>query len=112
MPLFTHWLYLSGVNIYFKTGLVPGAPWAILVVAPIMKRAQGVRNSREIVFLDSTASVDATSSNLTAVLTATGGGAIPLGVIIHESQSMMGHEAGFSLLKESCPKCFGGKSVS
>ena len=86
--------------------------WAVLIVTPIMKRAQKLLSASEIVFIDSTASVDAAQSSLTVVLVATQGGAVPIAVLIHSNQSIAGYEIAFSLLKKHYPNCFGGKSVS
>ncbi|KAH6932631.1 hypothetical protein HPB50_008203 [Hyalomma asiaticum] len=56
---------------------------AVLVVALTMRRAQGLQFARDIVFVDSTASCDATKSTITVVLVATEASAVPLAVLVH-----------------------------
>ncbi|XP_075738848.1 uncharacterized protein LOC119166657 isoform X1 [Rhipicephalus microplus] len=85
------------------------ASWAVVVVAPIMRRAHNLELAREIVFVDSTASCDTTKCTVTVVLTATKAGAVPLAVLIHKEQSTDGYLAAFKLLKEAHPLCFGGQ---
>ncbi|KAL3175787.1 hypothetical protein MRX96_000973 [Rhipicephalus microplus] len=78
--------------------------WAVLVITPIMRRAQQLESARDIIFVDSTASCDETKSNVTVLLTAIKAGAVPTGVLVHSSQS--GYEVAFRLLKDHSPKCF------
>lgn len=85
--------------------------WAVLVVTPIMRRAQQLESARDIIFVDSTASCDETKSNVTVLLTATKAGAVPIGVLIHSSQSTCGYEVAFRLLKHHSPLCFGNAQV-
>ncbi|KAL1426230.1 hypothetical protein MTO96_018355 [Rhipicephalus appendiculatus] len=85
--------------------------WAVVVVTPIMQRAQNLELAREIIFVDSTASCDTTRCTVTVVLTATKAGAVPLAVLIYKEQSTDGYLAAFKLLKEAHPLCFGGQPV-
>ncbi|KAH7948385.1 hypothetical protein HPB52_021092 [Rhipicephalus sanguineus] len=87
-----------------------GQFWVVLVVTPIMRRAQQLKAASEMVFIDSTSSCDASHSTLTVLLTATNAGAIPIAVLIHNSQSTQGYCTAFTLLKDSFPTCFGGLS--
>ncbi|KAL1480482.1 hypothetical protein MTO96_050990 [Rhipicephalus appendiculatus] len=84
------------------------ACWAVVVVTPIMRRAQNLELAREIAFVDSTASCETTRCTVTVVLTATKAGAVLLAVLIHKEQSTNGYLAAFKLLKEAHPLCFGG----
>lgn len=86
-------------------------PWVVLTATPIMMRAQNLSCSGEIIFIDTTSTVDATNTNVTVVLTATKVGAIPLCVLLHESQTKECYYDGFTLIKATFPKCFGGKEV-
>ncbi|XP_065667471.1 uncharacterized protein LOC136087826 [Hydra vulgaris] len=75
-----------------------------------MRRAQKIKTSREIVFIDSTSSVDSTCSTTTVVFTATSAGAVPLSVLIYNGQCTASYTLAFSLLKETYAGLFGGQS--
>lgn len=77
-----------------------------------MQRAQQLQCTSEIIFVDTTATCDSTSSSLTVLLTATKAGALPIADIIHENQTEEGYRRAFLLLKTTFPFCFGGKEVS
>jgi hypothetical protein len=83
----------------------------VLVVTDVMKRAQAMSCSKEIIFIDSSSSCDSTAATVTVLLTATSAGAVPIGILIHESQSKEGYTEAFSMLKENFPQCFGGEKV-
>ncbi|KAE8738726.1 hypothetical protein FOCC_FOCC015792 [Frankliniella occidentalis] len=85
--------------------------WAVLVVTPIAKRAQKLSQAGEIIFVDSTSSVEFSQSTLTVVLTATPAGAVPIAILIHDGQSGASYRKAFNLLKTHQPKCFGGKDA-
>ncbi|KAH7981277.1 hypothetical protein HPB49_022884 [Dermacentor silvarum] len=55
--------------------------WAVLIVTPIMRRAQSLESSQNIVFVDSTSSCDADGSTATVLLTATKAGAVAVAVL-------------------------------
>ncbi|KAF0761911.1 SWIM-type domain-containing protein, partial [Aphis craccivora] len=74
------------------------ATWAVLIVTPIMERAQKLECSQEIIFIDSTSSVDVTT------------GAIPLAILIHNGESKESYTNAFNLLQNNFPFCFGGNS--
>lgn len=86
--------------------------WAVLVVTPIMQRAQALDVAGDIVFIDSTSSCDTTRCTVTVVLVATSAGAVPVAVLLHNEQSTEGYLAAFKLLKDTYPLCFGNQSVS
>ncbi|KAE8741294.1 hypothetical protein FOCC_FOCC013182 [Frankliniella occidentalis] len=86
------------------------APWCVLVVTPIMKRAQTLQSAGEIIFVDSTGTVDASHSNVTVVSTATKIGAVPICMLMHESQTTVCYTKAFGLLAQHFPKAFGGNS--
>jgi len=98
---------LIGVQIAIKAD----KPWVVLIVTPIMKRSQKLLSSQEIIFVDSTSSVDTTSSTVTVILTPSKAGAIPLAILIHEGQSEQSYVRAFSLLQEHFPLCYGAKEV-
>ncbi|KAK3916595.1 Photosystem II reaction center Psb28 protein [Frankliniella fusca] len=83
--------------------------WAVLDVTPIMKRAQNLLSASEIIFTDTTSNVEFTQSCVTLMLTATKGGAVPIAILIHSSQSTECYTKAYNLLKSNYPKCFGGK---
>ncbi|KAE8741686.1 hypothetical protein FOCC_FOCC012784 [Frankliniella occidentalis] len=87
-----------------------GQNWAVLVVTPIMLRTHATKAAGEIIFVDSTASVESTESSTTVMLAATGAGAIPLGIFIHGSQTTSCYTKAFNLMKQNYPNCFGGKT--
>lgn len=76
-----------------------------------MKRAQELKCSSEIIFIDSTSSVDTTNSTVTNILTPSKAGAIPLAVVIHEGQSENSYIGAFTLLQNNFPLSFGGHEV-
>lgn len=98
---------LIGVQIAVKAD----KPWVVLIVTPIMKRSQQLLSSQEIIFVDSTSSVDTTSSTVTVMLTPSKAGAIPLAILIHEGQSEQSYIRAFSLLQEHFPLCYCAKEV-
>lgn len=77
-----------------------------------MERAQKLKCSQEIIFLDSTSSVDTTSNSITVMLTPSKAGAIPIAILIHDGESEKSYTNAFTLLKDNFPLCFGGKNVS
>lgn len=104
------------IPFYSKQGITiniaEGSPWAVLVVTPIMKRCHKLLHSGEIIFLDSTCSVDATHSTLTIMLTASKAGALPICMLIHEGQTQDSYERAFQLLKNFSKHVFGENEVS
>ncbi|KAH7955399.1 hypothetical protein HPB52_000821 [Rhipicephalus sanguineus] len=85
--------------------------WAVLVVTPIMRRAQHLESARNVIFVDSTSSCDADGSTATVLLTSTKAGAVPVAVLVHSSQSREGYAIAFQLLKQRYPCCFGDKEA-
>ncbi|GFQ68056.1 SWIM-type domain-containing protein [Trichonephila clavata] len=83
--------------------------WAVLLVTPLMKKNHPLSSSKEIIFIDSTASCETSSSTITIMLSATKVGALPLAVMIHSSQCMQNYINAFELLKMNFPQCFGGQ---
>lgn len=102
--------WITGVKLSFDDSDTEN--WAVLIVTPVMLRAQESTQASEIIFIDSTSSVECSQSTLTVVLTASPAGAVPIGVLIHNTQSTVGYTKAFALLKQNFPNCFGGKSVS
>ena len=94
-----------GVSIYIQEN-----PTVVLVVTDIMKRAQALQSSKEIIFVDSTSSCDSTRVNVAQLLTATKAGAMPIATLLHYDASAAGYSAAFHMLKRHCPDCFGGQS--
>ncbi|KAL3218572.1 hypothetical protein MRX96_050680 [Rhipicephalus microplus] len=88
-----------------------GQYWVVLVATPIMRRAQLLNAATEIIFIDSTSSCDTSRSTVTVLLAATNAGAVPIAVLIHNSQSTQGYCTAFTLMKDSFPTCFGGLSI-
>lgn len=88
------------------------APWVVLVTTKIMKRAQLLDASREIIFCDSSSSCDTLETTITILLTATKAGTVPLGILLHQGQSTESYKAAFGFLKKTFPKCFGKSDVS
>lgn len=85
-------------------------PLAVVIVTPIMQRANALRESSQIAFVDSTASCDCENHSLTFILAPCAAGAIPLGVLITASQSTADYSLAFSLFKAVTePDAFGGK---
>lgn len=76
-----------------------------------MKREQLLSSSEEIIFCDSSSSCDTLETTITIKLNVTKAGAIPLAIILHQGQSTESYRVGFKFLKETYPKCFGGKEV-
>ncbi|KAL3217080.1 hypothetical protein MRX96_051055, partial [Rhipicephalus microplus] len=64
--------------------------WAVLIVTPIMRRAQHLESAQSITFVDSTSSCDLDGSTDTVLLTSTKAGAVPIAVLVHSSQSREG----------------------
>lgn len=88
-----------------------GTCWAVLVVTPIMRRAQELELARDIVFIDSTAAFDTAKCTETVVFVATKAGAVPIAALAHGKRTTDGYLAAFNLLKETHPLCFGGRAA-
>jgi hypothetical protein len=85
-------------------------PLTIAIVTPIMRRAHSLQCAGEIVFVDSSGSCDQGGSTVTFLFTACKTGGIPLGVVIHESQSESNYKQAFDLLLNVIgPNGFGKK---
>ncbi|XP_064475536.1 uncharacterized protein LOC135389412 [Ornithodoros turicata] len=76
-----------------------------------MRRTQQLMTSREIIFIDSTSSCDGMHTTATLLLAATNAGAIPIAVLLHNSQTTEGYHIAFGLLKGAYPHCFGGQEA-
>ncbi|XP_075524796.1 uncharacterized protein LOC142557087 [Dermacentor variabilis] len=97
----------QGVDVRICNGEDSGS-WAVLVVTAVMQRAQLLESSSETIFIDSTTSCDTTHSTVTVMMTATAAGAVPIGVVIHNTQTTEGYANAFQLFKSAYPLCFGG----
>lgn len=86
-------------------------PWAVLIVTPVMKRIQSLDRAQEVIFVDSTSSIENNQPSMTVMLTASKIGALPIAALIHESQTASGYVCAMNLLKENFKTCFGGKEV-
>lgn len=75
-------------------------PMAIVIVTPLMKRAHQLRSSKDIAFMDSTASCDSDNHSITFLMLSSMHGAIPGGIIITEGQRECDYSTGLSLFKE------------
>ncbi|KAH7967603.1 hypothetical protein HPB52_000557 [Rhipicephalus sanguineus] len=85
--------------------------WAVLLVTPIMHRAQQIKSSGDLIFVDTVSSCDATKSMVTLFLTATKAGAVPIAAFIHKQQDTEGYQKAFDLLRTDYPLCFGNRQV-
>lgn len=65
----------------------PDDPLICCYTSPIMRRAAELRSATDVVFVDSTSTVDADGVSVTFLLTATQAGAVPLCVLLHSGQS-------------------------
>lgn len=99
--------YVVGISV----NILEGSNWVVLISTPIMKRAQLLSSSKEIIFCDSSSSCDTLETTITIMLTITKAGAVPLVIILHQGQSTESYRVGFKFLKETYPKCFGGTEV-
>ena len=88
--------------------LIADDPLTIVIITPIMRRAQQTPDAAGLCFIDSTASCDANNHSVTFMLTTCAAGAVPLAVIITAGQSQSDYEAGFRLLCDHNPNMFGG----
>lgn len=88
--------FTLGISVYVNED----TPWVILVTTQIMKRAQLLSTSREIIFCDSSSSCDTLETMITILLTATKAGAVPLGILLHQGQYTENYKAAFGLLKK------------
>ncbi|KAJ8913145.1 hypothetical protein NQ315_006063, partial [Exocentrus adspersus] len=84
-------------------------PWCILIATGIMRRAQTLGTSREMIFCDSSASCDTRQSTITIMMAPTKAGAVPIAILIHENQTEASYTSAFSFLKSKYPTCFGGQ---
>ncbi|KAL1464012.1 hypothetical protein MTO96_027046 [Rhipicephalus appendiculatus] len=83
--------------------------WAVLVVTPIMRRAQSLESAQNIIFVDSTTSCDGNGSTGTVLLPSTNAGVVLMAVLVCSSQSREGYVTAFQLLcKALVQQNFGG----
>jgi len=101
---------ITGVEIHIDD--TDKSRWCILAVTPIMKRAQSLPQAAEIIFTDSTGSCDAQKSILTLLITATKGGAVPIGALIHNRIDGIGYKQAYGMFKTYYPSGFGNRPVS
>src|SRR6218665_962028 len=85
-------------------------PLVVIIITPVMRRAQQLSDASGLCFVDSTASCDANNHSIMFLLTTCGAGAVPLAVIVTSGQSQADYTAAFMLLKLSCGNLFGGAS--
>ena len=77
-----------------------GQAFVCAIVSPLMKRIhQTMKESSEIVFVDTTSCIDRTNCSLTVMLCASPLAALPLGIIISSGQDEYCYVTGFNLLK-------------
>ncbi|CAI6354836.1 unnamed protein product [Macrosiphum euphorbiae] len=81
--------------------------WAVLVSTSVMKRAQMLSSSKEVIFCDSSSSCDILKTIITILLTVTKAGAVPIALLLHPGQSTESYKTAFGFLKLIYPKCFG-----
>ncbi|XP_042150727.1 uncharacterized protein LOC115317267 [Ixodes scapularis] len=84
--------------------------WAVLVVTPIMQRAQALDVTKDIVFIHSTSSCS-TRCTVSVVLVATMAGTVPVAGLVHNEQSTEGYLTAFKLLRDTHPLWLGGQSA-
>ncbi|XP_071512007.1 uncharacterized protein [Diadema antillarum] len=78
---------------------------SVAICTPLMKRVhENIKNSGEMIFLDSSGNCDHHNSRIFVVLTHSSAGGLPLGMIIMTSESMPTIQAGFSLLQSILPE--------
>ncbi|XP_060845569.1 uncharacterized protein LOC132925167 [Rhopalosiphum padi] len=74
--------------------------WVVLVSTSIMKRAQMLSSSKELIFCDSSSSCDTLETTITIL-------AVPIALLLHPGQSAESYKTAFGFLKLIYPKCFG-----
>ena len=89
-------------------------PMVIAICTPLMCRVhQYVQQAQEMVFCDSTSSLDRSNTSLFVISTANAIGGLPLGVIITSDEEQETISQGLGLLKEVVPiDCFYGNGSS
>jgi len=58
--------------------------------------------------MDSTSSFDVSMVSVTVLLTATKGGGVPIGVLVHKQKTAIVYEKGFKMLIDNFPLFFSG----
>lgn len=96
--------YLLGISVNI---LEEKSIWVVLVATPIMKRAQLLSSSREIIFCNSSSSCVTLETTITIIMTVTKAGAVPIALLLHPGQSTDSYKTAFGFLKLIHPKCFG-----
>lgn len=85
--------------------------WAVMIVTPIMHRAQKLTSAGDLIFVDTVPSCDTAGSTVTSLLAATRAGAVPIAVFIHREQTTKGYQIAFALLRTEYPLCFGNRQL-
>ncbi|KAF4531068.1 hypothetical protein B566_EDAN017142 [Ephemera danica] len=86
-------------KIGYKIG-ISEYPLCIAVFSPLMQRFVSAIKCQQTIFIDTSASSDQTNTALTTVLAATKAGAVPIGILLHDSQSTTSYTNAFTLLKD------------
>lgn len=93
MPLYNE----KGIKLFIAED-----PFSIVICTPLMQRAHNLPYSKDMVFVDSTASCNPRNHSITFMLIPCSIGTVPLAVIITQGQSFNDYSAGFELAQ----KCF------
>lgn len=109
LKILSNLFYVSGIEI--KIHNKDETYWCVTATTPIMRRAQRCRESKEIIFVDSTSSCDSESTTVTIALTGSKGGGIPIAVMLHNRQDEIAYTFAFQCVKDTYPTCFGGETV-
>lgn len=99
-------------DLYIKDGIIleyQEDPYAVIIITKLMQRAHALPFSKDVVFVDSTASCDAGGHSVTFMLAPCAIGAVPLAVFISKGQSEEDYIAAFLLLKTKLEHSFNGQ---
>lgn len=95
------------------------SPWSVLIVTEILKKTQTLCTSKEMIFCDSSSSCNTRQSTVTILMAPTKAGAIPIAILIHESQTEESYTSAFffievdvsHLFRRSRSKLFSSKFI-
>ena len=75
------------------------APLAIVIVTPLMSRFLSKLKGKVPHFVDSACGCDQTDTSITSFLAPSEAGAIPIAIMLHDSQSTESYATGFNMIK-------------
>ncbi|CAG8844880.1 5295_t:CDS:1, partial [Gigaspora margarita] len=94
------------------TSIEPGQPLVLVVITNLMKRCHSLQQAGELVYMDTTASLDAFNTPLTLLSASTPIGSLPLAAILTSDETAFTFTEALNILKRIMPlEAFNGRGI-